>query len=67
MTPRRADLFDVVEGQNLGVEVADGHIIKCTTTGKIAVDMLDDEGNGVQEAVLENVMYVPGLTQRLFS
>jgi transposase InsO family protein len=66
MTPRRADLFDVVEGQNLGVEVADGHIIKCTTTGKIAVDMLDDEGIRVQ-AVLENVMYVPGLTQRLFS
>ena len=30
MTPRRADLFDVVEGQNLGVEVADGHIIKCS-------------------------------------
>jgi hypothetical protein len=28
MTPHRADLFDEVEGQNLGVEVADGHIIK---------------------------------------
>jgi len=27
MTPRRADLYDAVEGQNLGVEVADGHII----------------------------------------
>ena len=66
MTPCRADLFDVVEGQNLGVEVADGHIIKCTITGKINVDMSDDEGGRVQ-AVLENVMYVPGLTQRLFS
>jgi hypothetical protein len=34
MTPRLEDLFDVVGGQKLGVEVADGHIIKCTTTGK---------------------------------
>ena len=66
MTPCLADLFDMVEGQNLGVEVADGHIIKCTITGKINVDMLDDEGNRVK-TVLENVMYVPGLTQRLFS
>jgi transposase InsO family protein len=66
MTPRRADLFDTVEDQNLGVEVADGHIIKCSVTGKINVDMLDDEGKRVQ-AVLDNVMYVPGLTQRLFS
>jgi hypothetical protein len=44
MTPRRADLFDVVEGQNLGVEVADGHVIKCSTTGKIQLHMTDDNG-----------------------
>ena len=35
MTPRLADLVEVVEGQNLGVEVADGHAIKSTTTGMI--------------------------------
>ena len=35
MTPHSADLFDMVEGQNLGVEVADGHVIKCSITGKI--------------------------------
>jgi hypothetical protein len=28
MTPRREDLYDAVEGQNLGVEVADGYIIR---------------------------------------
>jgi hypothetical protein len=27
MTPHRADLFNVVDGLNLGVEVADGHVI----------------------------------------
>lgn len=35
MSPRLADLEDVVEGRKLGVEVADEHIIKCPTTGKI--------------------------------
>jgi hypothetical protein len=66
MTPRRADLFDVVEGQNLGVEVADGHVIKCSVTGKIRLSMYDDNGN-VLDAVLHDVMYVPGLSRRLFS
>lgn len=37
ITPRLADLFDVVGGQKLGVEVADGHVSKCTTSEKIAV------------------------------
>ena len=29
ITSHQADLFDMVEGQNIGVEVADGHVIKC--------------------------------------
>jgi len=66
MTPRLADLVDAVEGQNLGVEVADGHVIKCTTTGKIKVKMLDNNGDQL-EVTLTDVMYVPGLSQRLFS
>jgi transposase InsO family protein len=66
MTPRRADLFDVVEGQSLGVEVADGHIIKCSITGKIPLAMTDDNGNALN-AMLHEVMYVPGLSRRLFS
>jgi hypothetical protein len=59
MTPRRADLFGEVEGQHLGVEVADGHIIKCSITGKIQLNLLDDNGNAM-DAVLYDVMYVPG-------
>ncbi len=66
MTPRLADLMDAVEGQNLGVEEADGHVIKCSTTGKIRIGMLDDN-RGKLEATLTEVMYVPGLSRRLFS
>ncbi|MFN9978922.1 MAG: hypothetical protein ACK53Y_03350, partial [bacterium] len=66
MTPRFADLEDVVEGRKLGVEVADGHIIKCPATGKIRINMIDDDGNPI-EAKLHDVMYVPGLNRRLFS
>ncbi len=66
MTPRHADLYDVVEGQNLGVEVADGHIIKCSSTVKIKISMLDDRGDPIH-AVLRDCMYVPGLSRRLFS
>jgi hypothetical protein len=56
----------VVEGQNLGVEVADGHIIKCSITGKICLQMTDDNGD-VLNAVLHDIMYNPGLSHRLFS
>jgi len=66
MTPHLADLTDTVEGQNLGVEVADGHVIKCTITGKFQVRMLDENGDRL-DVTLTDVMYVPGLSQRLFS
>jgi hypothetical protein len=48
------------------VEVADGHIIKCSITGKIQLDMLDDHRNHLNAVILD-VMYVPGLSRRLFS
>jgi hypothetical protein len=66
MTPRLADLIDTVEGQQLGVEVADGHIIKCSVTGNIRISMQDDTGKWFN-ALLSDVMYVPGLSRRLFS
>jgi transposase InsO family protein len=66
MTPRLEDLIDVVEGQKLGVEVADGHVIKCSITGNIKISMQDDNGDWLN-ATLAEVMYVPGLSRRLFS
>jgi hypothetical protein len=61
MTPRSADLINVVEGKNLGVEVAVGHIIKCSTTGDVLIKMLDDNGDEFT-ATLKDVMYIPGLS-----
>jgi hypothetical protein len=46
--------------------VADGHVIKCTTTEKIKVKILDDNRDQL-EVTLTDVMYVPGLSRRLFS
>jgi hypothetical protein len=66
MTPRLADLQNTVEGQKIGVEVANGHIIKCSITGNIQISMQDDNGN-MLTATLSDVMYVPGLNRRLFS
>ncbi len=66
MTPRLANLQDMVEGQQLGVEVADGQIIRCSTTGNIQINMHDDNGNTLN-ATLSDVMYLPGLNRRLFS
>jgi hypothetical protein len=66
MTPHQADLFNVVEGQNLGVEVSDGHVIKCSTTGRIQLQMTYDNGNPLN-AVLHDVIYVPGLSRCLCS
>jgi hypothetical protein len=66
MTPYREDLYDAVEGQNLGVEVADGHIIHSFTTGKVKISMLDDHGFPLA-AELHGCMYVPGLSRRFFS
>jgi hypothetical protein len=37
MTPCSADLMNMVEGQNLGVEVADSHNIKCLTIEEVLI------------------------------
>jgi hypothetical protein len=56
----------VEDVQNLGVEVADGYIIKCTTTGRVCINMKDDNGRDLK-AVFHGVMYVPGFNKRLLS
>jgi len=66
MTPCLANLIDTVEGRKLGVEVAVGHIIKCSVTGNFRISMQDDTGKWFN-ATLSDVMYIPGLSRRLFS
>ena len=43
-TPCLADLKDVEKGLNVGAEVAEDHIICCTTQGKVRIKMTDDNG-----------------------
>lgn len=45
--------------------MADGHMIKCMITGKIKIEMMDDNGEMVT-ATLLGCMYVPGLSRCLF-
>ena len=60
LTPHLADLVHVEEELDLGVEVADGHIVKCTARGCVTIDMTDDDGFPLQ-AQLYDVIYIPGL------
>jgi len=53
------------EGQNLGFEVANNLIIKCTTTGKILFSILDNNETR-PEVVFSIMIYVPGLSYWLF-
>ena len=66
MTPRLADLFDLEEKLNIGVQIADGHIIKCTTVGKIQFEMLAGDDSMLFVA-LQGSIYIPGLSHHLFS
>jgi hypothetical protein len=65
MTPRLSGLFDVEEDHNIGVQVADGDVIKCNKIGKIQIEMIEDNGDSLF-AALRGCIYIPGLSQRLF-
>ncbi len=66
LTPCLLDLQEVEEGLNLGVEVADGNIVKCTGRGIGEVNMIADDGHPLK-AYLHGVIYVPGLKRHQFS
>ncbi len=57
-TPCLLDLTEVEEGLDLGVEVADGHIVKCTERGSVEINMIADDGLPFK-ANLHGVIYVP--------
>ncbi len=65
-TPCLLDLKEVEEGLDLGDEVADGHIVKCTARGVVEINMIADDGLPFK-ANLQGVIYVPGLKRCLFS
>jgi hypothetical protein len=57
---------EVEEGLDLGIEVDDGHIVKCTARGIVEINMIADDGHPLK-AHLHGVIYVPGLKRCLFS
>jgi hypothetical protein len=65
-TPCLSDMKEVEEGLDLGVEVADGHIVQCTARGLNEINMIADDGLTLK-AFLHGVIYVPGLKRCLFS
>ncbi len=56
---------EVEEGLDLGVEVADGHIVKCAARGIVEINMIADDGLPLK-ANLHGVIYIPGLNRHLF-
>lgn len=63
-TPRREDLYDALEGQKLGGEVAFCHVIHYSKTVKVKVSMVND--NGHPNCSRGTGMYVPSVSRHLF-
>jgi hypothetical protein len=59
------DLKEVEKGLDLGVEVADGCIVKCTARRIVEINMIAKDGQPLN-AHLHGAIYVPGLKRRLF-
>jgi hypothetical protein len=49
-----------------GIEVADGHIVKCTARGIVKINMIADYDHPLK-AYLHGVIYFPGLKRCLIS
>jgi hypothetical protein len=64
-TPYLLDLKEVEEGLDLGVELADGHIVKYIARGIVEINMIIDDGEP-WKAHLHGVIYVPGLKKPIF-
>ena len=56
-TPCLLDLKEVEEGLDLGVEVADGHIVKCTARGIVEINMIADDGLPLKLIYMESFMF----------
>jgi hypothetical protein len=65
-TPCLLDLTEVGEGLDSGVEVADGHIVKCTARGIVEINMIADDGQPLK-AHLHGEIKAPGLKRHLLS
>ena len=67
MTPFVEDLVKDHESTSAAVEVANGNIIQATTIGTVSIRVVDIKTKKVYNIYLQGVLYVPGLSRRLFS
>ena len=67
MTPFEDDLISDVMKSKSVVEVANGKIVKGPNKGTALIRIVDVKTNKTFDMLLEDVLYVPGLSQRLFS
>ena len=67
MTPYENDLIYNISSSRSLVEVANGNIVKAPKRGTVDICITDVKTMKTQNIHLESVLYVPGLTRRLFS
>ena len=67
MTPFKEDLIrDVCKSQAI-IEVANGNLVKAPLQGTARIRIIDVKTNISRDILLDNILYVPGLSRRLFS
>ena len=67
MTPYKSDLTSDVARSKILVEVANGNIVQAHSIGTAKIRIEDVSGKPTQDILLEQVLFVPGLSRRLFS
>ena len=67
MTPYKSDLISDIKKSKILVQVANGNIVQADSIGSIKIRINDITGKPSQDILLEEVLYVPGLSRRLFS
>ena len=67
MTPYKSDLTSDIKRSKILVQVANGNIVQAHSIGSTKIRINDITGKPHQDILLEDVLYVPGLSRRLFS
>ena len=67
MTPFKDDLIMDIERSRALVQVANGTVVKAPLNGTALFRFTDIETHQYTDILVENVLYVPGLSRRLFS
>ena len=67
MTPFEDDLITDIGSSKSLVEVANGNIVKAPKKGTAFIRIVDVKTHKTFDILLEDVLYVPGLSRRLFS